>query len=485
MKNYYILSVDSLLDSFSVADAAEELRLSLETQNGGDILTPFKDGDQVLVYRRLPIGSVGVLLEVISAAGGQPLRGQPLEAQPLGGQPSGERLWEEIFAGGQSHAGQSPAGQCIFIKKLEVAQGVKAADIAIEEDLERSDIVRISEKLFHDVCRRMTEGFLAKELPAEEEDVFRVTGGENILLYGVPGAGKSHEIRQKYCDDPDRMERVVFHPDYSYSDFVGQILPGIKEDKLKYEFTPGPFTNVMKKAWDNPGKEIYLVIEEINRGNAPAIFGELFQLLDRKTEENGYLPHECGESEYGVVNYDIAGKMYGNEEHEVRIPSNLWILATMNTADQNVFTLDTAFQRRWDMRHIRNDVMAAVHAHEQIEGSEIEWGAFALVINDMVVQMGSDMVSTEDKRLGAYFVRRSELSGCRFPEKVLKYLWDDAFKMDRDKVFQERFLSLDGVIEEYERSSSDKLEAVLRSEVFRKMREMMRKENHGGEDSAE
>ena len=474
MKNYYILSVDSLLDSFSVADAAEELRLSIKTQNGGDILTPFQDGDQVLIYRRLPIGSVGVLLEVKSAAGGQ----------PLGGQLSGGQLWEEIFAGARSPAGQFPAGQCTFIKKLEVARGVKAGDIAVEEDLERTDIVRIPEEVFRNVCRRMVEGFLSEEPPAEEEDVARVTGGENILLYGVPGAGKSHEIRQNYCDDPDRMERVVFHPDYSYSDFVGQILPGIKGDKLKYEFTPGPFTNVMKKAWDNPDKEIYLVIEEINRGNAPAIFGELFQLLDRKTEENGYLPRECGESEYGVVNYDIAGKVYGDEGREVRIPSNLWILATMNTADQNVFTLDTAFQRRWDMRHIRNDVMAAVHAHEKIEGSEIAWGAFALVINDLAVQIGSDMVSSEDKRLGAYFVRRSELSGRRFPEKVLKYLWDDAFKMDRFKVFQERFLSLDAVIEEYERSPSDKLEAVLRSEVFRKMREMMRKENRSGEDSA-
>ena len=173
--------------------------------------------------------------------------------------------------------------------------------------------------------------------------------GENILLYGVPGAGKSHEIKTKYCDDEKRMERVVFHPDYTYSDFVGQILPRVEKDKdgsdkLKYVFTPGPFTKLLKKAQNDPGKDYYLVIEELNRGNAPAIFGEIFQLLDRKDEEE-YPAEEVGESEYGISNYEVAKEVYGDEKHQVRIPSNMFILATMNTADQNVFTLDTAFQR--------------------------------------------------------------------------------------------------------------------------------------------
>lgn len=178
------------------------------------------------------------------------------------------------------------------------------------------------------------------------DDPRRVKGGVNVLLYGVPGCGKSHEIKTKYCNDKKYMERVVFHPDYTYSDFVGQILPKTDGVTISYPFTEGSFTTILRKAIHDPGHMYYLVIEEINRGNAPAIFGEVFQLLDR----------EDGTSEYGINNFDIARCVYGAgmEEEEIKIPSNLTILATMNTADQNVFTLDTAFKRRWSLRNIKN-----------------------------------------------------------------------------------------------------------------------------------
>lgn len=296
----------------------------------------------------------------------------------------------------------------------------------------------------------------------------RKTGAENILLYGVPGAGKSHKIREKYCSDSQYTERIVFHPDYTYSDFVGQILPRVEGEKLKYIFTEGPFTKILKKAWEDPLHEYYLIIEEINRGNAPAIFGEIFQLLDRKDEDK-YPKEEVGESEYGIVNYDIANVVYGDEEHEVKIPSNMYVLATMNTADQNVFTLDTAFQRRWNMEHIKNDVMAAEHADEKIEGTNVKWGAFATVINELVIDINVDVTSSEDKRLGAYFVNRKGLEVDKFPEKVLKYLWDDAFKMEKESVFNEKFKSLEKVIETYELTSDDKLKAVLKLDVYNKM----------------
>lgn len=308
------------------------------------------------------------------------------------------------------------------------------------------------------------------------ENIEKVTGAENILLYGVPGVGKSHAIHQKYCNDETRMERVVFHPDYTYSDFVGQILPRVENEQLKYIFTPGPFTKMLSKAWNDPGREYYLIIEEINRGNAPAIFGEIFQLLDRKSADNpDYDAFEIGESEYGITNYDVATVVYGDSEHEVRIPSNMWVLATMNTADQNVFTLDTAFQRRWNMHHIKNDVMAAKHAQQKIEGTEIGWGVFATVINDMVVDVNVDIASSEDKRLGAYFVKASELASAKFPEKVLKYLWDDAFKMDKDAVFDDKYHSLEAVIETYKTTEEDKLRSVLRADVYAKMLNAMNK----------
>lgn len=171
----------------------------------------------------------------------------------------------------------------------------------------------------------------------------RLTTGCNVLLYGVPGSGKSWTVKHEYCKPGSIVERLVFHPDYTYSDFIGQILPAVAEDgQVSYKFTPGPFTNILREAYNNPGKEYILSIEEINRGNAPAIFGEVFQLLDRKVEirdidDDGY---PIGTSEYGITNMNIAEEMYGKDRktEKVRIPSNLSIIGTMNTSDQNVFT---------------------------------------------------------------------------------------------------------------------------------------------------
>lgn len=315
--------------------------------------------------------------------------------------------------------------------------------------------------------------------------VKRITGGENILLYGVPGAGKSHKIATEYCNDPKYIERVVFHPDYTYSDFVGQILPRVKGKDLTYEFTPGPFTAIMKKAEADPGHMYYLIIEELNRGNAPAIFGEIFQLLDRK-DEDGFSLDEVGESEYGIINYDVAKEVYDDTNHFVRIPSNLTILATMNTADQNVFTLDTAFQRRWNMEHIDNDVLRAKHSDKIIEDSNVSWGSFASVVNEIIVDNSAEIASTADKRLGAYFVKERELANDKFSEKVLKYLWDDAFKMDHDLIFTESVNSLEEVIHVYQDASPDKLKAVLRMDVYQKMLQMTVKkptENSGDDEN--
>lgn len=294
----------------------------------------------------------------------------------------------------------------------------------------------------------------------EEESAFDGIGA-NILFYGVPGPGKSHEIDKIIVQD--RSERVVFHPDYTYSDFVGQILPRVVEDKLKYVFEPGPFTKMLKKASDDPDNMYYLVIEEINRGNAPAIFGDIFQLLDRNDDGSG---------KYHISNYDMATVIYGDENHIIRIPANLTLLATMNTSDQNVFTLDTAFQRRWEMHLIKNDVSKAVHAGNLIEGSTVSWGRFAEVTNSEIIRFGEETGTSEDKRLGAYFVRLNELTKDKFAEKVLKYLWDDAFKMDRYSYFNEGMSSLDSVIEVFREepaSQTDLLKRVLNYAVYAKM----------------
>lgn len=225
------------------------------------------------------------------------------------------------------------------------------------------------------------------ELPNEAE---RETNGENILLYGVPGSGKSWTIEHEYCKPGTKVERLVFHPDYTYADFVGQILPAVDEGgQVSYRFTPGPFTNILREAYNHPTEKYILIIEEINRGNAPAIFGEVFQLLDRKGDihdiDNDGFP--IGSSEYGITNMNIAREMYGEgrKTTKVRIPSNLSIIGTMNTSDQNVFTLDTAFQRRWDMRLIENnfDNVDPKLADAVILDTTITWRNFCTEINRM------------------------------------------------------------------------------------------------------
>lgn len=308
----------------------------------------------------------------------------------------------------------------------------------------------------------------------------RVIGGNNYLLYGVPGSGKSYTVKTEYCNDPARMERVVFHPDYTYSDFVGQILPKTDGENISYIFVPGPFTKLLKKAYQDPANEYFLIIEEINRGNAPAIFGEVFQLLDRSLD---------GISEYVISNSDIASVVYGNPNRFVELPSNFNIVATMNTSDQNVFTLDTAFQRRWRMRMIENDLekLDEMFANHPILDTSVTWKQFNAVINALILESNTRLSSSEDKRLGTHFVSTRDLDydeneintqaspearriaatqNSRFPEKVLKYLWDDAFKFSREEIFEvSQFASLEAVVRWFRNASGNERFSVFKDGV--------------------
>ncbi len=316
----------------------------------------------------------------------------------------------------------------------------------------------------HDTTVDQLNNHFAQETDSTYEIVEenRIKGGTNILLYGVPGSGKSNTIKTEYCNNPLYMERVVFHPDYTYSDFVGQILPRVREGRITYEFTSGPFTSILKKAQNNPEEKFYLIIEEINRGNAPAIFGEVFQLLDR--DENG-------NSEYSISNSDVAKVVYSDEECLVSLPSNLYILATMNTSDQNVFTLDTAFQRRWKMKMIENNVNLAYHADTEILDTRIKWKKFNTIFNNLIVENSIGISSAEDKRLGAYFVRSEDLKlyedrdNSNFAEKVLKYLWDDAFKFSRSSIFMDNYRTLEEVVKTFNISSGIERFKIFKPEI--------------------
>lgn len=327
----------------------------------------------------------------------------------------------------------------------------------------------------------------------------------NVLLYGVPGCGKSFHVESEYeskITNEQCKVRVVFHPDYTYSDFIGQLMPvlkevenaqGVKENKLQYEFVPGPFTKIIKTAYEEPEQKCLLIIEELNRGNAPAIFGEIFQLLDRKDD---------GESKYGIYNADIAKYAYGGlAENQgkaidviantpIKLPPNLTIVATMNTSDQNVFTMDTAFQRRWQMKHIPNrftgdslDDKTITHVAKHLPNSEISWGVFAQTVNKKMHTANLGFGGTDDKSLGVYFATDNDLDDAeRFAEKVLKYLWDDAFKLGRQALFSNCSEGLSSVIEAYEeaakakiekQNAEDPLKAVLVPEVYSEMQKRM------------
>ena len=346
------------------------------------------------------------------------------------------------------------------------------------------------------------------QLTSQQLEQNRIPGGRNIILYGVPGSGKSWTIEHEYCPAGSHVERLVFHPDYTNSDFIGQILPVVDKvngNQVTYEFTPGPFTVILKDAYTHPQENYILVIEELNRGNAPAIFGDIFQLLDRAVLDKTIdgITYPAGTSEYDITNKNVAETVYEDASHKIRIPSNLSILATMNTSDQNVFTLDTAFQRRWKMRLIENSFenVRPSLANCPILDTGVTWRRFCEVINKQIVGNKAKMASSEDKRLGVYFVHESDLrhdvadkpenhdtiraelnellklemdgtiskaqtirlqeirtaliQNRIFPEKVIKYLWDDAFKFNPEAIFNTK-----------DNKELDSLEAVIRMFVY-------------------
>ncbi len=299
------------------------------------------------------------------------------------------------------------------------------------------------------------------------------TKGEaiNKIFYGTPGCGKSFHIEHnilgkskesKQYDGDYKKENIIrttFYQDYSNTDFVGQILPKVvkgengEKDTVEYIFNPGPFTLTLIRAISNPGKKVALVVEEINRGNAPAIFGDVFQLLDRDSD---------GISEYGIKNvgvldylndytFEVDGEKKKYIFDEIKIPGNMYIYATMNTSDQNVYTLDTAFVRRWDKEKIKNSFNGCSFAATKVPGIEYTWQEFVDSINKHIAKHLEDLQVNEDKQIGAFFVKESLLKANdpeKFAYKVFDYLWSDVAKLDHG-IFFNHFDTLEALIEAY------------------------------------
>ena len=281
----------------------------------------------------------------------------------------------------------------------------------------------------------------------------------NRIVFGAPGTGKSFELKNDchklMMDTAGTYERVTFHPDYSYSQFVGTYKPvmDMDEKSIRYDFVPGPFMRIYVDALKSGRTEApqphLLLIEEINRAKVAAVFGDVFQLLDR--DDDGVSEYEIQASE-DVRKY-LAPKLGGSPDNyrKIKIPNNMFIWATMNSADQGVFPMDTAFKRRWNFEYLgineNEEKIAAIGNIKLARTDEvINWNTLRKAIN---AKMSSDEFRiNEDKLIGPFFLSKKIIMSDElgmivnqdrfvkaFKSKVIMYLYEDAVKQKKHNFF--------------------------------------------------
>lgn len=287
---------------------------------------------------------------------------------------------------------------------------------------------------------------------SEDKTAFEI--GKNLIYFGPPGTGKSHRANQEISKAGAESTKTLFHPDYTYGDFFGTYRPVVGSDPSStnfknlegqeglpmpvnyFEFVPGPFMKAITNSLQDQTKPHYLLIDEINRGDCSAIFGDVFQLLDRK---------EDGSSEYGVELRPEAAEWLGEkvanwdeaEKGKLRIPGNLSILGTMNTSDQNLYPMDTAFKRRWEWEscsvEAEYEEFKKKFSNALLNDGKKKWDWLALIekLNSLITNESN----MEDKQIGPWFLKPNGAGAvCRkaFSNKLLFYLWFDVFKDEQD-----------------------------------------------------
>ncbi|MEH7885119.1 AAA family ATPase [Bacillus sp. JJ1609] len=274
--------------------------------------------------------------------------------------------------------------------------------------------------------------------------------GINRIYFGAPGTGKSYNIEKfiktngiaNYNDKRDfpNVFRTTLHPEFSYTDFVGQVMPVVtpidnSNSKIEYKFYPQVFTKALKFAFENPSEPVFLILEEMSRSNVAAVFGDLFQLLDR--DENG-------ESEYRIDNLMISNEVWGKHSvKKIYLPYNFFIIGTVNTSDQNVFVMDTAFKRRFEFEYIDANEVALDNKKvplnnftfnllddDDTESVFFDWIDLYRSLNDFITNYGDQGLGlSEDKQLGQFFIKFRKNDDSynynQFNGKLLQYLWDD------------------------------------------------------------
>ncbi len=273
------------------------------------------------------------------------------------------------------------------------------------------------------------------------------TNSLQVIYYGAPGTGKSHQTDKLVEGDKQNKihQRTTFHPDSDYSSFVGCYKPSKENGELTYKFVPQAFLKAYVAAWKNHKQPYYLVIEEINRGNCAQIFGDIFQLLDRR--EDGFSKyHITSDTDIATYLRDDAFADISADELPIiddinieqilsgeimQLPSNLYIYATMNTSDQSLFPIDSAFKRRWEWEYkpIEQPQDPQYRDWKIVtdDGAAYDWWAFLNAVNDRIFET----TQSEDKKMGYWFTKadtEKRISQKKFIGKVLFYLWNDVFK---------------------------------------------------------
>lgn len=285
------------------------------------------------------------------------------------------------------------------------------------------------------------------------------------IVYGAPGTGKSYYINENIKQYSDNIERVTFYDGYSYNNFIGSYKPSANKENITYEFVPGPFFRILEKAYKNQNTNYYLVIEEINRGCADKIFGNIFQLLDRKDTGESMYPISLLEEQDTYLKNTLA-TFYDETilKHKgLYLPSNLSIYATMNSGDQNVYPLDAAFKRRWNFKYI---------------GLNENKNKFGIPENNYTIKLGSDLTTTwekfrytinsillnnnirEDRLIAPFFINPKEfikdlnlannfiLNEDVFKNKILMYLYEDVLRYtNKNIIFSEEIKSFSHLLE--------------------------------------
>lgn len=301
----------------------------------------------------------------------------------------------------------------------------------------------------------------------------------NVIFYGSPGTGKSRAVNKS--TNGFKRTRITFHPETDYHSFVGSYKPVMEGTNIKYDFVPQAFTKAYCNAWLNPNEPYFLIIEELNRGNCAQIFGDIFQCLDRDSN---------GQSEYGIdCDKDLAKYLKEKFEKDaspeilenykkaidsadfdkIILPSNLYIYATMNTSDQSLFPMDSAFKRRWDMKFVPVDYEDANNLEIVIDKETVyNWGNFISIINPKI----KELTGSEDKQLGNRFINPSDgkITFEQFRSKILFYLWSEIYKDEvgsLNSIFKYQILDEDPIEFQFGELFEQKGDAISQIDLFK------------------